>query len=73
MNYLEFEKPLAEIEGKAEELRAIGRSNPAMDVSKEAEALDRWMASDGAAAARARWPSGTAAASSSAPSTRASG
>ena len=41
MNYLEFEKPLAEIEGKAEELRAIGRSNPAMDVSKEAEALDR--------------------------------
>ena len=41
MNYLEFEKPLAEIEGKAEELRAMGRSNPAMDVSKEAEALDR--------------------------------
>ena len=27
MNYLEFEKPLAEIEGKAEELRAMGRSN----------------------------------------------
>jgi acetyl-CoA carboxylase carboxyl transferase subunit alpha len=41
MNYLEFEKPLAEIEGKAEELRAMGRSNPAMDVTKEAEALDR--------------------------------
>ena len=41
MNYLEFEKPLAEIEGKAEELRAMGRSNPAMDVSREAEALDR--------------------------------
>lgn len=41
MNYLEFEKPLAEIEGKAEELRALARSNPAMDVSKEAEALDR--------------------------------
>ena len=41
MNYLEFEKPLAEIEGKAEELRAMGRGNPAMDVSKEAEALDR--------------------------------
>ena len=41
MNYLEFEKPLAEIEGKAEELRAIGRSNPTMDVSREAEALDR--------------------------------
>ena len=41
MNYLEFEKPLAEIEGKAEELRALARSNPAMDVSKEAEGLDR--------------------------------
>ncbi len=41
MNYLEFEKPLAEIEGKAEELRAMARSDSAMDVSKEAEALDR--------------------------------
>ncbi len=41
MTYLEFEKPLAEIEGKAEELRALARSNPAMDVAKEAEGLDR--------------------------------
>jgi acetyl-CoA carboxylase carboxyl transferase subunit alpha len=41
MNYLEFEKPLAEIEGKAEELRAMARTNEGMDVSKEAEALDR--------------------------------
>ncbi len=41
MNYLEFEKPLAEIEGKAEELRTMGRTNPGTDVSKEAEALDR--------------------------------
>ncbi len=41
MNYLEFEKPLAEIEGKAEELRAMARGNVGMDVSKEAEALDR--------------------------------
>jgi len=41
MQYLEFEKPLAEIEGKAEELRAMARANPGMDVSKEAEALDR--------------------------------
>ena len=41
MNYLDFEKPLAEIEGKAEELRALSRANPAMDISKEAEALDR--------------------------------
>ena len=40
MNYLEFEKPLAEIEGKAEELRALARSNPEMDVADEAAALD---------------------------------
>jgi acetyl-CoA carboxylase carboxyl transferase subunit alpha len=41
MQYLDFEKPLAEIEGKAEELRALARSNPSMDMTKEAEALDR--------------------------------
>jgi len=40
-HYLDFEKPLAEIEGKAEELRAMARSDAALDVSKEAEALDR--------------------------------
>ena len=40
-NYLEFEKPLAEIEGKAEELRAMARANEAMDIEKEAAALDR--------------------------------
>jgi acetyl-CoA carboxylase carboxyl transferase subunit alpha len=40
-NYLEFEKPLAEIEGKAEELRAMARSNEEMDVEKEAQALDQ--------------------------------
>ncbi|WP_343080795.1 acetyl-CoA carboxylase carboxyltransferase subunit alpha [Ostreiculturibacter nitratireducens] len=40
MNYLEFEKPLAEIEGKAEELRALARKNEEMDVEKEAAALD---------------------------------
>ncbi|MCG6902267.1 MAG: acetyl-CoA carboxylase carboxyltransferase subunit alpha [Rhodobacter sp.] len=39
-HYLEFEKPLAEIEGKAEELRAMARANPEMDVEKEAAALD---------------------------------
>ncbi len=44
-NYLEFEKPLAEIEGKAEELRAMARANSEMDVSKEAEALDKKAAS----------------------------
>jgi len=41
MTYLEFEKPLAEIEGKAEELRALARRNEEMDVEKEAAALDR--------------------------------
>lgn len=39
-NYLEFEKPLAEIEGKAEELRAMARANEEMDVEAEAKALD---------------------------------
>ncbi|MEM6758532.1 MAG: acetyl-CoA carboxylase carboxyltransferase subunit alpha [Pseudomonadota bacterium] len=38
--YLEFEKPLAEIEGKAEELRALARQNEDMDVGDEAAALD---------------------------------
>ena len=38
--YLDFEKPLAEIEGKAEELRALGRANEEMDVADEAAALD---------------------------------
>ncbi|WP_373355722.1 acetyl-CoA carboxylase carboxyltransferase subunit alpha [Pseudoroseicyclus sp. CXY001] len=40
-NYLDFEKPLAEIEGKANELRAMARSNAEMDVEKEAAALDK--------------------------------
>lgn len=40
-HYLEFEKPLAEIEGKAEELRALARTNEEMDVEKEAAALDK--------------------------------
>jgi acetyl-CoA carboxylase carboxyl transferase subunit alpha len=37
---MDFEKPLAEIEGKAEELRAMARSNEDMDVTQEAAALD---------------------------------
>jgi len=41
MNYLDFEKPLAEIEGKAEELRALARRNDEMDVEAEAAALDK--------------------------------
>ncbi|WP_341368145.1 acetyl-CoA carboxylase carboxyltransferase subunit alpha [Yoonia sp. BS5-3] len=39
--YLDFEKPLAEIEGKAEELRAMARDNPEMDIEKESKALDK--------------------------------
>lgn len=39
-NYLDFEKPLADIEGKAEELRAMARQNKEMDVEKEATTLD---------------------------------
>ena len=38
--YMDFEKPLAEIEGKAEELRAMARNNPETDTSAEAAALD---------------------------------
>lgn len=41
MTYLDFEKPLADIEGKAEELRAMARKDGAVDVNKEADALDK--------------------------------
>jgi acetyl-CoA carboxylase carboxyl transferase subunit alpha len=40
-HYLDFEKPLAEIEGKAEELRALARANSGMDISNEAAGLDK--------------------------------
>ena len=40
-HYLDFEKPLAEIEGKAEELRVLARQNGEMGVDAEAEALDK--------------------------------
>ncbi|MEP1729147.1 MAG: acetyl-CoA carboxylase carboxyltransferase subunit alpha [Sulfitobacter pontiacus] len=40
-NYLDFEKPLAEIEGKAAELRALAKTNEEMDVEAEAAALDK--------------------------------
>ena len=38
--YLDFEKPLADIEGKAEELRAMARQSEGMDITAEAKALD---------------------------------
>ncbi|MHA7876029.1 acetyl-CoA carboxylase carboxyltransferase subunit alpha [Roseivivax sp.] len=40
-HYLDFEKPLAEIEGKSEELRAMARSSEGMDIEAEARALDK--------------------------------
>lgn len=40
-NYLDFEKPLAEIEGKAEELRALARANSGMNIEAEVGLLDR--------------------------------
>ena len=39
-NYLDFEKGLAELQGKAEELRAMARQDPNMDVVPEADQLD---------------------------------
>ncbi len=38
--YLDFEKPLAELEGKAEEMRAIAKTGDGVDMTKEAAALD---------------------------------
>lgn len=39
-SYLDFEKPLAEIEGKARELRAMALQNEGMEIEDEARALD---------------------------------
>jgi len=39
--YLDFEKGLAELQGKAEELRALARQDAGMDVSKEASQLEK--------------------------------
>jgi acetyl-CoA carboxylase carboxyl transferase subunit alpha len=41
MTYLEFEKPLADLEGKAEELRVLARKGEGVDLEKEAAALDK--------------------------------
>jgi acetyl-CoA carboxylase carboxyl transferase subunit alpha len=40
MQYLDFEKPLSEIEGKAEELRAMARADATVAVEEEAAGLD---------------------------------
>ena len=39
-NYLDFEKGLAEIQGKAEELRALARQDPDLDLDEEADRLE---------------------------------
>ncbi|MEM7422654.1 MAG: acetyl-CoA carboxylase carboxyltransferase subunit alpha [Pseudomonadota bacterium] len=39
-NYLDFEKGLAELQGKAEELRAMARQDATLDVLSEADQLD---------------------------------
>ena len=39
-SYLDFEKGLADLEGKAEELRALARQDADMDVEEEAKQLD---------------------------------
>ncbi len=39
-SYLDFEKGLAELQGKAEELRALARQDPNLDVGTEADQLD---------------------------------
>ncbi|MDF3606899.1 acetyl-CoA carboxylase carboxyltransferase subunit alpha [Paracoccus sp. DMF-8] len=41
MTYLDFEKPLADIEGKAEELRVLATKGEGVDLEKEASALDK--------------------------------
>ena len=38
--YLDFEKGLAELQGKAEELRAMARQDPGMETGTEADQLD---------------------------------
>ncbi|MEM8699500.1 MAG: acetyl-CoA carboxylase carboxyltransferase subunit alpha [Pseudomonadota bacterium] len=40
-NYLDFEKGLAELQGKAAELRALARQDPEMKIEEEADQLDR--------------------------------
>ena len=40
MQYLDFEKGLAELEGKAEELRVLARDDPDMDIASEVAQLE---------------------------------
>ena len=40
MQYLDFEKGVAELEGKAEELKALARADPRMDIAEEVAKLE---------------------------------
>ncbi len=40
-NFLDFEKGLAELQGKAQELHALAGQNPSLDIAAEIEQLDR--------------------------------
>jgi acetyl-CoA carboxylase carboxyl transferase subunit alpha len=40
-NFLDFEKGLAELQGKAEELRALARQDPTLDIAADADLLER--------------------------------
>jgi len=40
MHYLEFERPIAELEGKIVELRKLAEVDPSMDIGAEVERLE---------------------------------
>jgi acetyl-CoA carboxylase carboxyl transferase subunit alpha len=40
MHYLEFERPIAELEGKIVELRKLAEVDPNMDIGAEVERLE---------------------------------
>ena len=39
--YLEFEKPIAELEGKIHELRSVGQTEGGVDIFDEIQILDK--------------------------------
>ena len=41
MHYLEFERPIAELEGKIVELRKLAEDDPSMDIHGQVEQPDR--------------------------------
>ena len=41
MHYLDFERPIAELEGKIVELRKLAEDDPTMDIDGDVARLDR--------------------------------